>query len=311
MSLFSFVGAIEIGLVFALVAIGVFLTFRVLDFPDLTVDGSFPLGAAVTAALIIVGVNPWLATGVAVFAGGVSGLLTAQLNLRYRILHLLAGIVAMTALFTINLRIMGRPNIALINSPTIIDDIEALVPQSLWTQPAIALVIVILVGAAVVRFLNSDAGLAVRATGLNQRMARANGVNTDRQTNLVLILSNGIVALGGSLFAQMNGFADVTMGIGTILIGLAAVVVGESIISPKSMLLAVNGCVIGSVFYRLAVALALEAGTFGLQPSDLNLITAAIVALALILPTWRAKKRARIMAENVTRALLVHQEKTP
>jgi putative ABC transport system permease protein len=310
MSLFSFVGAIEIGLVFALVAIGVFLAFRVLDFPDLTVDGSFPLGAAVTAALIMAGVNPWLATGAALFAGGAAGLATAVLNLRYRIMHLLAGILAMTALFTINLRIMGRPNIALINANTIISDIETVVPTSLWTRPAIALVIVAIVAGAVVRFLNSDAGLAVRATGMNSRMARANGVNTDRQTCFTLILSNAIVALGGALFAQMNGFADVTMGIGTILVGLAAVVVGETVLPPRSMLFAVVGCILGSVFYRLAVSLALEAGTIGLQPSDLNLITATIVALALILPAWRSRRRAKAKAVKVTGAILVGGEKS-
>lgn len=309
MSLFSFVGAIEIGLVFALVAMGAFLTFRVLDFPDLTVDGSFPLGAAIAAALIVAGVNPWIATAIAMAGGGVAGFVTGFLNIRYRIMHLLAGILAMTALFTINLRVMGRPNIALLNARTIITDIDGIVASSLWTRPAVAAATVIIVATGLVAFLNSHAGLAIRATGMNSKMARANGVDTGLQTYFILVLSNGIVALAGALFAQLNGFADVTMGIGTILVGLAAVVVGETILHPTTMLKAVLGCIIGSIFYRLAISLALEAGAIGLEPSDLNLITATIVTLALVLPAWRSKRRSKSKAAVVTRSIIKKEEK--
>ena len=310
MSLFSLAGAIEIGLVYALVAMGTFLTFKVLDFPDLTVDGSFPMGAAVTAALIVAHVDPWLAMAAAILAGGAAGLVTAFLNVRFRIMHLLAGILTMTALFTINLRIMGRPNIPLLNQNTILTDLEGFLPHSIWTRSAMAAAFVVVVAAFLVIFLNSHAGLALRATGMNSKMARANGVDTRLQIYLGLFLSNAIVALAGSLFAQMNGFADVTMGIGTILIGLAAVVVGETLLHPSTMLRAVLGCVIGSIFYRLAVSLALEGGIIGLRPSDLNLITATVVALALILPVWRGGRRARRKATSVIRAIEVKEDST-
>src|SRR5262245_20754386 len=284
MNLVAFVGAIEIGLVFGLVALGVFLSFRVLNFPDLTVDGSFPLGAAVTATLIVNGFDPYLATAVAIIAGALAGLLTAFLNLRFGILHLLASILTMIALYSINLRIMGRPNVAILNEPTVLSPFQGLGLINMYVKPLFAGVVILVTGALLVRFLLSDYGLASRAHGANPRMARAQGVNTIRTTHVGMAISNALVALAGALFAQINGFADVTMGTGTIVVGLAAVIVGEAIFGSRSVIVWIVGCIAGSIIYRIAVALALHAGFLGLNASDLNLVTAVLVAVALILP---------------------------
>jgi putative ABC transport system permease protein len=292
MSLIATLGAIEIGLVFALVALGVYITFRVLDFPDLTVDGTLPLGAAVAAAMIAGGVNPLFATLAAIVAGCLAGSVTAWLNIRFAILHLLAGILTMTALFSINLRVMGVPNIPLMNRPTVIDFFA-------WLNPLIAatglpgrptlrvlalLIIVLVIGALLARFLKTEFGLAMRATGANPRMARAQGIRTDMHVYVGVALSNGLVALAGALFAQTAGFADVSIGTGTIIAGLAAVILGETIFRTKSIVVAVFSCLIGAIAYRLAIALALNAGWLGLRASDLNLVTAVLVGIALMLP---------------------------
>jgi putative tryptophan/tyrosine transport system permease protein len=294
MSLIQFLGAIEIGLVFGLVGLGVFLSFRVLNFPDLTVDGSFPLGAAVCATLIVHGVNPWLATLAAIFAGAIAGSITALLNLRFNILHLLASILTMIALYSINLRIMGKPNVAVIGDPTIIKQLVFIGLPNPQLKPLIAAVIVGIVLFLVIRFLASDYGLAMRATGANPRMARAMGVNTRQVTYVGMALSNALVALAGALFAQMNGYADVTMGTGVIVVGLAAVILGEAICGTRSVVVWAIGCVIGSLIYRLAVAFALNAQFLGLTSSDLNLVTAVLVAVALILPGARNPLKAML-----------------
>jgi len=284
----AFWGAVELGLVFAFVAIGVYLAFRVLDFPDLTVDGSFPLGAAVTGVLILAGLNAWLAAAIAMVAGAVAGLVTATLNVRFKILNLLASILTMIALFSVNLRVMGRPNIALINQDTMLSPFFGHGIPEYYVRPAFLFVLVVIAVFIVWRFLESDMGLAMRATGANPKMARAQGVQTDRQIYIGMALSNALVALGGSLFAQTNGFADVTSGVGTIVVGLAAVIIGETILRTRNLLLILIGCVLGSVIYRIAIQLALSNGdTFGLQASDLNIATALLVTFALILPRLR------------------------
>jgi putative tryptophan/tyrosine transport system permease protein len=292
MSLIQFLGAIEIGLVFGLVGLGVFLSFRVLNFPDLTVDGSFPLGAAVCATLIVNGVNPWLATLAAMLAGSCAGLVTALLNLRFNILHLLASILTMIALYSINLRIMGKPNVAVIGDPTIIKQFTFIGLTNPQLKPLIAAVIVGIALFLVIRFLASDYGLAMRATGANPRMARAMGVDTRQATYVGMALSNSLVALAGALFAQMNGYADVTMGTGVIVVGLAAVILGEAICGTRSIVLWAIGCVIGSLIYRMAVAFALNSQFLGITSSDLNLVTAVLVAIALILPGARNPLKA-------------------
>ena len=287
MSYIAFWGAVELGLVFAFVAIGVYLAFRVLDFPDLTVDGSFPLGAAVTAVLIIAGLNAWLATGAAMLAGAAAGIVTATLNVRFRILTLLASILTMIALFSINLRVMGKPNVALLNEATMLTPFYGHGLRDYLVRPIFIFVLVAIAIVLVWRFLESDAGLAMRATGTNARMARAQGVNTGRQIYLGIAISNALVALGGALFAQTNGFADVTSGVGTIVVGLAAVIVGETLFGNRGLLVALIGCVVGSILYRLAIQLALSTDVLGLKASDLNMVTATLVAIALILPRLR------------------------
>lgn len=299
MNLVAFVGAIEIGLVFGLVALGVFLSFRVLNFPDLTVDGSFPLGAAVTATLIVNGADPYLATAVAIIAGALAGLLTAFLNLRFGILHLLASILTMIALYSINLRIMGRPNVAILNEPTVLSPFQGLGLANMYVKPLFASVVVVVAAVLLARFLLSDYGLAMRATGANPRMARAQGVDTTRTTYVGMAISNALVALAGALFAQINGFADVTMGTGTIVVGLAAVIVGEAIFGSRSLITWIVGCIAGSIIYRVAVAIALNAGFLGLNASDLNLVTAVLVAVALILPG--ARNPLRTLLQSVAR----------
>ncbi len=287
MSQIAFWGAVELGLVYAFIAVGVFLAFRVLDFPDLTVDGSFPLGAAVTAVLIIAGVNPWLAAAVAMAAGAAAGLVTALLNVRFRILNLLASILTMIGLFSVNLRIMGRPNVALINADTMLSPFYGLGLRDFYVRPFFVGMLVVVAVVLVWRFLESDAGLAMRATGANARMARAQGVETSRQIYLGMAISNALVALGGALFAQTNGFADVTSGVGTIVVGLAAVIIGETLLGARGILIALVGCVFGSILYRIAIQLALSSDVLGLRASDLNFVTAALVTVALILPRLR------------------------
>lgn len=289
MSQIAFWGAVELGLVYAFVGMGVYLAFRVLDFPDLTVDGSFPLGAAVTAVLIIAGVNPWLAALVAMVAGAIAGLVTAVLNVRFRILHLLASILTMIALFSVNLRVMGRPNVALINADTMLSPFFELGLSDYLVRPLFVGVLVLIALLVVWRFLESDTGLAMRATGANPRMARAQGVDTSRQIYFGMALSNALVALAGALFAQTNGFADVTSGVGTIVVGLAAVIIGETLLGSRGILIALVGCVLGSILYRIAIQLALSSDVLGLQASDLNLVTAVLVTIALVLPRLRRR----------------------
>ncbi len=287
MNLVSFLGAVEIGLVYGLVALGVYLSFRILNFPDLTVDGSFPLGAAVAATLIVTGVDPFVATAVAVVAGALAGLVTAVLNLRFGILHLLASILTMIALYSVNLRIMGRPNVALITEPTVLTPFEGFGLSGLYLKPLVGFVVVALVAACIAWFLITNYGLGMRATGANPRMARAQGIATAKVTATGMALSNAMVALGGALFAQMNGFADITIGTGTIVVGLAAVIAGEAIFRVRGVVVAVVACLLGSIIYRLAIALALNADALGLKAADLNLVTAVLVTLALILPGAR------------------------
>ena len=287
LSTIAFFGAVEIGLIYAFVGLGVFLSFRVLDFPDLTVDGSFPLGAGVAAVAILGGVNPWLATLIAAFAGSLAGLVTATLNQRFRILHLLASILTMIALFSVNLRIMGRPNLAIINQETILTPFLGHGVRDYLVRPLFLAVVVVVAVALIARFLTSDFGLAMRATGANPRMARAQGIRTELQVYSGMALSNALTAIAGALFAQTIGFADVTQGVGTIVIGLAAVIIGETLFRFGGIMVALVGCVLGSVLYRVAIQFALSVDFLGLKASDLNLVTAVLVALALILPRLR------------------------
>lgn len=278
------------GLTYGFVAIGVYLTFRVLAFPDLTVDGSFPLGGAVAAILIINGVNPWLATLAAVVAGLCAGLGTSLLNTRLRINALLAGILMMVALYSINLLIMGRANIPLLREITVFRQVAQFL--GVGTGVTLSLVFVLVLTCIILAILNwflrTEIGLALRATGENEQMVRSLGADTNMTTILGVSISNGLVALSGALIAQNQGFSDVGMGIGMIVMGLASVIIGEGIFRPRgitAILLAVVG---GSFAYRLFVGIALR---LGLAPTNLKLITATLVVIALAIPYIRKKMR--------------------
>ncbi|MGH7004773.1 MAG: ABC transporter permease, partial [Alphaproteobacteria bacterium] len=247
MSLLAFLGAIESGFLFGLVALAIYLSFRVLNFPDVTVDGSFPLGGAVAAILIDSGIDPYLATLCAVAAGALAGAVTAALNVFLNILHLFAGILTMIALYSINLRIMGRPNVSLLGESTVFTPLEALGYPVYVVMPVVFAVIAFGIKLSIDRSLASRAGLAMRATGANPQMATAQGIDNKLMILLGIALANAIVALSGALFAQNQGSADVTMGVGLIMIGLASLIAGESVIRPRTVFLATIGCIVGSV----------------------------------------------------------------
>ena len=289
MSLFSLLGAVEIGLIFSLVALGVFISFRLLRFPDLTVVGSFPLGAAVCAILISTGTNPWLATLAGTAAGAVAGLITGWLNVRLKIMDLLASILMMIGLYSVNLRIMGGPNVPLINETTLFTLLQPDSVADYVMRPVILFVIVVLAKLGLDWFFATERGLAIRATGSNARMARSQGVNTGAMILLGMAISNGLVGLAGALFVQTQGGSDISMGIGTIVIGLAAVIVGESILPSRRIVWATLAVVVGAIVYRFFIAAALNSDFIGLKAQDLNLVTALLVTVALVIPQLKRK----------------------
>lgn len=303
MSLIAFQGSLEIGLIFALVALGVFISFRVINFPDLTVDGSFPLGGAVAATLLVGGWHPVLATGAAFAAGAMAGLVTGWLHLKLKIMQLLAGILVMISLYSINLRVMGKPNESLLGTSTVFDTPWVAMLPSSWVATLVLLVITLVAKFALDRYFASASGLAMRATGGNARMSRAMGVSTDRVTLVALALSNGIVALAGALFAQSQGGADVSMGLGTIVIGLAAVIIGETILPGRTIAVATLGCIVGAVLYRMLIAVGLNSDFIGLKAQDLNLVTAVLVTVALVMPASK-----RFLARRRSAAMVLEKE---
>ncbi|VUZ26679.1 Uncharacterised protein [uncultured Comamonas sp.] len=294
MSLFSLLGAVEIGLIFALVALGVYISFRLLRFPDLTVDGSFPLGGAVCAVMIVAGFNPWMATLGATLAGAAAGLVTGWLNVKLKIMDLLASILMMIGLYSVNLRIMDGPNIPLITEPTLFTQLQPDGMEDYVLRPLVLLVIVVLAKVLLDWFFATERGLAIRATGSNARMARAQGINTGAMVLLGMAISNALVGLAGALFVQTQGGADISMGIGTIVIGLAAVIVGESILPSRRIIWATLAVVLGAIVYRFFIAAALNSDFIGLKAQDLNLVTAVLVTLALVLPQLKRKLNARV-----------------
>lgn len=313
-------GSLEAGVIYALMALGVYLSFRILDFPDLTVDGSFVTGAAVAAVMIVNGFSPILATIAALLAGVLAGLLTGLLHTKGKINPLLSGILMMIALYSINLRIMGKSNVPLLNEETLISQInefwsklgidtalESLliniglgefVPRT-WGTLVVMLILTLLVKFAIDWFLKTDLGLAIRATGDNETMIRSFSANTDFLKTLGLGLSNGLVALSGALIAQYGGFSDVGMGIGMIVIGLASVIIGEAIFGTKSIVRATLAVIGGAILYRIIVSIALRVQF--LETGDMKLITACIVIIALVIPKLldaqreRKRKRKRLM----------------
>jgi putative ABC transport system permease protein len=280
--------SIEIGLLYALMALGVYMTFRILRFPDLTVDGSFTTGGAIATVMITNGYAPLLATVCAFFGGLLAGFCTGLLNTKGRINGLLAGILMMIALYSINLRIMGKPNISLLRIDTLFTHISSV---------TITMIIVVVVFKLLLDwFLHTDFGLALRATGDNDRMIRSYGVNTHTTTIVGVGLSNGLVALSGALVSQHQGFADNTMGVGMIVVGLASVIIGETLFGSRSVFNATLSVILGSIVYRMVVAFALQVRW--LESSDLKLITAIIVIIALTVPMIRGSIRQKNLARK-------------
>ena len=275
------------GLLWANMALGVFLTFRVLDIADLSVEGTFPLGAAVAATLIDAGHSVWFAMLIALIAGCIGGTVTALLTTKLKIPALLSGILTMIGLYSVNLMIMGKANVPLLRAETVFTLTENLFGvSSVVATLIVGLVATVIVGAIMYWFFGTVLGTAIRATGCNPQMARAQGINTNVMVILGLLISNGLVALSGALVAQSNGFADVGMGTGTIVIGLASVIIGEVLFGTRSFKNWLISVVLGSVVYRAVIAIVLE---LGMPPNDLKLFTAVLVAIALSLPLIKNK----------------------
>lgn len=307
------VGSVATGLCFSLVALGVFITFRILNFPDLTIDGSFPLGASIAAILISTGANPFLSLPVAFLGGALAGVSTALIANKLKIHSLLASILTTTALITVNLRVMGRSNIPLLKETTVftpfIDPVRAVLSavggdnlvrlSNNILAILLAGTVVLLIKAILDWFMSTEIGLAIRATGANPQMIRAYGTDTQKVIVLGLALSNGLVGLSGALFAQYQGFADVNMGLGLIIAGLAAVIVGETLFRPKTIASATTAVVLGMIVYRIAIAAALNikiplaAGeVFRIGTQDIKLATALIVLLALGVTQMQKRKES-------------------
>jgi putative ABC transport system permease protein len=301
-------GSLTIGLILTLLALGVYISFRIFDFPDLTADGSLALGAAVSAVLLIHGVHPVWATLLGAVAGVAAGAVTGLLHTRCGINNLLSGILVMTALYSVNLHVMGRSNIPLLSEKTTNSMAEDLglrlfgsADLNLFGWPVMARDVMMLIMTAMIvliscwllySFFRTQVGTAMRATGDNPLMIRALGTHTGNMIMIGLMLSNGLIALSGSLLAQYQGFADVQMGIGMMVWGLASVIIGEALVQSRKLGLTIAGCVLGSILFRLLIAIALR---WGLNPNDLKLITAVFVFVALIVPhlvaRWSRQKR--------------------
>ncbi|MDO5634240.1 MAG: ABC transporter permease [Micrococcus sp.] len=292
------VNALELGLLYAVMALGVYLTFRILNFPDLTVDGSFTSGASTAAILLVNGVHFSIAMVAAFIVGTLAGLITGLLHTKGGIDGLLAGILTMIALWSVNLRIMGAANIPLMGQDHLFRwlSTELGITRG-WSLVFFLLVMVLVIKVILDLFLHTDLGLALQATGDNEEMIRSYGVSTDRMKILGLMLSNGLVALCGSLMAMYQGFSDISMGIGLILVGLASVIVGQAIFGTRNVIIATLAVIVGAVLYRMIIQLALNAG---LNPNDMKFISAALVVIALLLPKWGIAKRLRIRNPKTT-----------
>lgn len=275
------------GLLWALMALGVYVTFRVLDIADLTVEGSFPLGAATAASMMVAGFGPLAALLGACVAGMLAGIITGILHTKMKIPALLAGILTMIALYSVNLRIMGKANLSLLGVDTTFKIAKSMMNL---TMAQTTLVVTVLVGCFMYWFFGTQIGAAIRATGFNQQMIRAQGVDTDVTIILGLLISNALVAVSGALVAQSNGFSDVGMGTGTIVIGLASVIIGEVLFGTRSFKNCLISVVLGSIVYRIVIAVVLA---MGMPPNDLKLFTSVLVAIALSMPLIKSKFGAR------------------
>lgn len=287
--------ASTLGVLWAIMAIGVYVTYRILDYADLSVEGTFPLGAAVTAKIISAGGDPFFACLSALFAGAAAGAVTGLLHTKLKIPGLLAGILSMTALYSINLRVMGKANISLLRMDTVYTKIGGFLGLDKGVTPiVVGLIFVVLIIFLLWWFFNTELGYSIRATGNNLYMIRAMGVNTDSMIMIGLVISNALVGLAGSMIAQSQNYADIGMGTGTIVIGLASVIIGEVLFGQNTVLRHMISVVLGSILYRIIISLVLEIDftiqlgkisiPFSVEPTDLKLFTSIIVAFALSLP---------------------------
>lgn len=284
---------IEQGLIFSIAAFGIYITYRILDFPDLSVDGTFPLGAAVTGLCLLKGINPFAACVLSFGAGCIGGILTGLLHVKLKITNLLSGILVMIALYSINLRIMGKSNIPLFGKQTIFsNNIDILV---------ILFTFMIIVKISLDLFLKTKLGFVLKAVGDNQQLVSSLSINPDNIKLIGLAVSNGLVALSGSMMAQYQGFSDVGMGTGTVVMGLAAVIIGESVFGRIRVLKPTTTALLGSMLYKGSIAIALM---FGLPSTDLKLITALIVVLALSLNGKKLSfkiKKSKVGGESIVK----------
>ncbi|TPR40965.1 ABC transporter permease [Apilactobacillus micheneri] len=280
------ISAIGQGLLWAVIGVGLYLTFRILDFPDMTVEGTFPMGAATAVTAIAHGVSPIIATLLAFLVGCIAGLVTGLLYTKAKIPVLLAGILVMTASYSIDLRIMGKPNQSLLGMPTLLSGkfFQSLPPY--FDSVALGFIVIVIVTTILVYFLQTDLGQAFIATGDNENMAESLGINTDNMKIMGVSVSNGLIALGGALVAQNNGYSDVNMGIGIIVVALASIIIGEVIFGDLTMIQRLIAVTIGSIIYRLVLLLVLQ---LGFNATDLNLISSILLAIFMGLPALENK----------------------
>ena len=279
-------GAVALGILWAVMALGVYITYRILDIADLTVEGTITLGAAVCASLLSRGLNPWLATILAACAGMLAGLCTGLLHTKLRIPPLLSGILTMIALWSINMRVMGKSNISLLRIETVFTPLQELGLSKNMSILIVGLICVIVVCILVYWFFGTELGSSVRATGSNAQMARAQGINTNNMKILGLVISNAMVGLSGALIAQNQSYSDIQMGTGSIVIGLASLIIGEVIFGTRTFKRTLVSVSLGAVVYRIIIALVLQ---MGMNANDLKLFTAITVAICLSLPLVREK----------------------
>jgi len=278
-------GAISLGLLWAIMTIGVYITYRILDIADLSVEGSIAMGAAIAANMIYSGMNPFAASCLALIGGMAAGLVTGLLHTKLKIPALLSGILTMIALYSVNLRIMGKANLSLLRMDTVYTKFEETGLNHTYAVILFGLLCVMGVVGILYWFFGTEIGSAIRATGNNSQMARAQGINTNNMIILGLVISNGLVAFCGALIAQSQSFADIQMGIGTIVIGLASVIIGEVLFGKKNFFTRLLSLVLGAITYRIIIALVLK---MGMPANDLKMFTAITVAIALSLPVFRS-----------------------
>lgn len=274
-------GAVSLGLIWAIMTIGVYITYRILNIADLTVEGSIALGAAIAAQAITNGIDPYISTGISLLGGMAAGFVTGILHTMLKIPALLSGILTMIALYSVNLRVLGKASLSLLRMDTVYTIIEKLGVESSWSIIIIGLISVTLVICLLYWFFGTELGCAIRATGNNPKMVRAQGINTNSMIILGLVISNGLVALSGALIAQYQTFADVQMGTGSIVIGLASVIIGEVLFGKRNFMMRFVSLAFGAITYRIIIAFVLK---LGMHSNDLKLFTAITVAIALALP---------------------------